>query len=110
VELCTRCGAELDDDGLCGMCLLGGALKTNPTMTPTEGIPRAAPAGTQDALEYDNFGNYHILGVRMFLNQAPVELLRRASGESGQRWGVARTSALAKSRPPLLAKIDPVRL
>jgi serine/threonine protein kinase/tetratricopeptide (TPR) repeat protein len=59
MELCTRCGAELDDDGLCGMCLLGGALQTNPTMSPTEGIP----AGSQSALEYDNFGNYHILRV-----------------------------------------------
>lgn len=59
MELCTQCGAELDDDGLCGMCLLGGALQTNPTMSPTEGIP----AGSQSALEYDNFGNYHILRV-----------------------------------------------
>src|ERR1022692_4598005 len=59
MELCTQCGAELDEDGLCGMCLLGGALQTNPTMSPTEGIP----AGSQSALEYDNFGNYHILRV-----------------------------------------------
>jgi serine/threonine protein kinase len=45
------------------MCLLGGALQTNPTMTPTEGIPGGTPTGTQQALEYDNFGNYHILRV-----------------------------------------------
>ena len=63
MELCTQCGAELDDNGLCGMCLLGGALQTNPTMTPTEGIPGGTPTGTQQALEYDNFGNYHILRV-----------------------------------------------
>ena len=62
MELCTQCGSELDDTGLCGMCLLGGALQTNSTMSPTEGIPQGAPSATH-GLEYDNFGNYHILRV-----------------------------------------------
>jgi len=63
MELCPQCGAELDDDGLCGMCLFGGPLGTNPTLTPTVGIPAGTLAGTQNALEYDNFGNYKILRV-----------------------------------------------
>jgi len=45
------------------MCLLGGALETNPTITPTQGIPQGAPSATQHGLEYDNFGNYRILRV-----------------------------------------------
>src|ERR1035441_2631888 len=63
MELCTQCGAELDDNGLCGMCLLGGALQADPSMTPTEGISGSTPSATQHGLEYDNFGNYHILRV-----------------------------------------------
>ena len=63
MELCTQCGAELDDTGVCGMCPLGAAIETNPTMCPTEGIPGGTPAGGQHALEYDNFGNYQIQRV-----------------------------------------------
>jgi len=59
MELCPQCGAELDETGLCGMCLLGGALATNSTLTPTEGIP----AGSSSRLEYDDFGNYQIQRV-----------------------------------------------
>jgi len=59
MELCPQCGAELDETGLCGMCLLGGALATNSTLTPTEGIL----AGTSSQLEYDDFGNYQIQRV-----------------------------------------------
>jgi serine/threonine protein kinase/tetratricopeptide (TPR) repeat protein len=32
-------------------------------MSPTEGIPGGTPGGAQNALEYDNFGNYQILRV-----------------------------------------------
>jgi hypothetical protein len=68
MELCTQCGAELDDDGLCGMCLLGGAMQTNPTMSPTEGMP----AGAQNALEYDNFGNYQDRHVSIVIEKPAV--------------------------------------
>ncbi len=59
MAFCPQCGAELEDagpDGLCGMCLMGGAFATVVTMSPTRGVP-VAP---QQAIEYDSFGHYQI--------------------------------------------------
>jgi serine/threonine protein kinase len=66
MELCPQCGAELDDTGLCGMCLLGGALQTEPTIaatSATRAMTEGMPGGSQSALEYDDFGNYQIQRV-----------------------------------------------
>ncbi len=61
--MCRKCGAELDSDGTCAVCLLAGAFgresgraidSGSRNELETEGAP-------SEALEYDSFGPYRIL-------------------------------------------------
>ncbi|WP_321472173.1 serine/threonine-protein kinase [uncultured Paludibaculum sp.] len=63
MELCRKCGIELDLDGTCAACMLAGAFGTDPTPSGS-GKPETGGAGTPvEALEYDSFGPYRILSL-----------------------------------------------
>ncbi|MGC4051822.1 MAG: protein kinase [Paludibaculum sp.] len=63
MELCRKCGIELDPDGTCAACMLAGALDS--VTTPSGGGQHGTGGAGEpvDALEYDSFGPYRILRV-----------------------------------------------
>jgi serine/threonine protein kinase/tetratricopeptide (TPR) repeat protein len=61
MAMCRKCGAELDSDGTCALCLLAGGFDEEyPTVT-SAGV--AIDVEPSVALEYDSFGPYRILSV-----------------------------------------------
>jgi serine/threonine protein kinase/tetratricopeptide (TPR) repeat protein len=62
MEACRKCGAELDLDGMCAICLLTGGFEPIPsTPAPDEDID--LHSALSEALDYDVFGPYRIIRV-----------------------------------------------
>jgi serine/threonine protein kinase len=65
MELCPKCGGELGDDGLCGVCLLAGGVDTETVYSTTTPDLAAAEDETvgdaQPGLDDHGFGPYRIL-------------------------------------------------
>ena len=64
MQVCPRCGSELEGagrDGLCGKCRLGDGMATSAMTMAT--VAFEASTSRQDSPEDDDFGNYHILRV-----------------------------------------------
>lgn len=60
MPICRNCGAELDPDGTCAICMLAGgfgSLSAEPNPVTSSGIE----IESSEALEYDSFGPYRIL-------------------------------------------------
>ncbi len=66
MAVCRNCGAELDPDGTCAICMLAGGLGTKlAAMTGSGGtkIEVAVRVEPAEALEEDSFGSYCILSM-----------------------------------------------
>src|SRR5262249_32908042 len=63
MNLCSRCGGELGNDGLCEACLMAGGLDSGTESNTIIAVESLTPVDPQHALENDGFGPYRILRV-----------------------------------------------